>query len=200
MVEILPHITNMAISVHMGIEVNLKKFAHTHWNCVVKKDCTWRLTFYSKDFTVNMYQSGYFILFTQTLTLDAVSNEMIRLFGVVPKCVTLRNLVVKYYYPYTVDLDRLYDELGGSTIDDLFSGNDPCTAYGGHRPIVMMDRQSFSALRLRPFGDSKTTFSIFSSGAINTAGLKSQDDLERATLYINKTLVPLLDSIGLTKP
>ncbi|GBG29802.1 Hypothetical Protein FCC1311_060222 [Hondaea fermentalgiana] len=186
--ELESFITNKAMSVHLNMSFDLEHFAATHDNCVIKSSCPWRCTFYSRGYTMNMYQSGYFILFTRSMDEADVRREMVRLFGIEPVSVVLRNLVVKFYHPGPIVLEVLYDALSGKTVHDFFQSG---CAKGGAVPLVIMDKQTFSALRLRPFPRTRITLSVFSSGAIGVAGLKSDEDLARTREYICDTLIPL---------
>lgn len=192
--DIQPIISNKAMSVHMGMRIDLFEFSTTHANCIINDTCTWRCTFFSKGLVMNMYESGYFILFSRTMNEADVCAEMKRLFGKEPRSIFMRNMVVKFYYPTKIDLEGLYDKLNGNTLDDLFNFHNGLID-NANKPNVIMNKQLFSAMRVRPFPETKIALSIFASGAIGVAGVKTNEDLDRSHKYIATVLHPLIQEI-----
>lgn len=183
-----PVTTVRLYSVSLPKPIDIKKFALSNKNCKVDFNNIWRCTYTDDDFKLNIYGWGNFILFTKIMDVNDIEQAMERLFNQKPKKITLRNWAIKVNFYKRVNLDNLKEELSNNHLYEVF------TRKKTKKEIVQLDKQSFTAVILRPFIDtSKITFSIFATGSIGVTGLKNLSDVSKVQDYLHSVLIHKLE-------
>jgi hypothetical protein len=109
----------------------------------------------------------------------------------------MTNKVEKFFTEIAnVNLETLYEELDRKKAnEDLFVIKKKTKKHpddAEESPDLYMDQKRFSALILQPFPSRfKIKLEVYSSGAINVTGVKTEEQQAFIERYINDTLIPL---------
>lgn len=166
-------------------KIDLKKFAQSVWNCVIRSKTPFRCTYYGSNFTMNMFTHSD-IIFCK-VPIENFLSEVADVLNMDTSLFSykLKNIVCKF----RTNMEYL-------NLNDLFERNLQQTQFrnGRHINFRMRDDiwkndfqpQRFPALIVGPFTDKKRiVLEIFASGVINCTGLINMSEIQRVHNFLS---------------
>lgn len=196
-------LTIKSVSIYMEKEIDILDFACHNYGCVIRNCGKFRCTFYDNDITMNMYNSGRFIVFTYTLSDNELRERIKKIFGVYYKSAKISNMVIRFKHSSNqIILEELEKRLICRSLDDMFMkkehvDNDKCIQENGMTKCNIFSyklaKQQFSSLRIKIWEDKQIKLMVFGTGSINCSGIKSEEDKQLIINYLRDALFPVLD-------
>lgn len=202
------------------IDMTLMEFALRNKNCILTQHSAWRLTYHTKEFSMNLFVATKLrvpglvaIVFSQSKKIEEIidifRNSLFAASTFISSPKSL-NWVEKFYTGINdIDLEQIYDDivdLENVYVDRKVTKTVPkissyveddkkikIDAPADQQPELNINMQIFSALIMKPFPEeSNMTVQIYPTGKINVTGIPSDHYLDKVTNYITDTLVPLM--------
>jgi len=176
-------VSNKTYKIIFSDRTDIFDYAIKHPNCILT--CDWRCTAHFKDFSVNMFKGKTWMLMTKELQHDKVASMVFERFGKYPIEVKVVNITILINLGFRINLEQIHADLGTSNMSDIFAG-------ATNETIVLLDKQKFPALIAKPNKNSEIVLEIYSTGAINATGLKSNESIDDVMTYIKNRICPLI--------
>jgi TATA-box binding protein (TBP) (component of TFIID and TFIIIB) len=187
----------------MDKEIDILDFACHHYGCVIRTCGKFRCTFYDNDITMNMYNSGRFIVFTYTLSDEELRERIKEIFGVYYKSAKISNMAIRFKHATNhIILEELEKRLKYRSLDDMFmkkehTDSEKCIQeYGMTKCKIFsykLEKQQFSSLRMKVWEDKKIKVMVFGTGRVNCSGIKSEEDKQLIIGFLRESLFPVMD-------
>lgn len=193
-----------SVSIYMDEKIDILDFAKHNYGCVIRNVGKFRCTYYDNDITMNMYNSGSFIVFTHSLSDEELKERIFKIFKIHYRSAKISNMLIRFKFPSDrLILEELEKRLTFTSIDDMFMNrpkekhDQECFIENGMTKCCVyrydMDKQKFSSLRITPWKDSKIKIIVFNSGKINCPGLKTEEDKTLTVEFMKNMLYPVLN-------
>ena len=196
--------TIKSVSIYMNKKIDILDFAKHHYGCVIRNVGKFRCTYYDDNITMNMYNSGSFIVFTYTLTDEELKEHIYKIFGCYYREAKLSNMSIRFNFPTTNNIvfSEVERRLICRSVEDMFmkkshEDNDECVIEDGmtkcyvHNYRLATDK--FPGLRIKVWENKKIKIIIFATGKINCMGIKNYQDIDIVKKYLANALFPMLE-------
>lgn len=192
---ITARIDNINYRVVHGKQLNLSEFATDTW-CAIMKCSDWRVMYYDPrgEFSCNVFAKGTLNFFTNRFEPNFVKQKVSKLMKVPVENISVQvsNIVISIDLRSTVNIDRVFTRNTGTDIYETLDENG--VNKNDEHDVMFLDRQSLPGLIIDVFEHENIGITLYSSGKLIAYGLRSRNDIERVTTYVQDTLIPLIEN------
>lgn len=178
--DITYKVSNKTYRVEFDSPIDIFEHAVNTKNCIL--NANWRCTQHFGNFSVNIFKRNVWMLMTRIMDTDKVSDLLVSNFGRTPLKITVVNITIMVKLGIHLCLESLHDSLCGGRIDILNGMS--------NESFYFMDKQKFPALIAKPNKDKDLVLELYATGAINITGIKANEEIETAILFLKNRIVP----------
>lgn len=174
-------ISNKTYRIEVDKPIDIFKYAIQNKNCILS--AKWRCTQHFQGFSVNIFKHNIWMLMTREINENKVKNMILENFDRKPVKITVVNITMMVKLGVSIDLEDLHDSMCNFDLNDIFNGS-------VNEDLYFLDKQKFPALIAKPNKDKDLVLELYSTGAINVTGMKSNDEIDIAMEYIKLRIIP----------